>query len=103
MTKNNRCIYFGYMEKTVLNVKTDKEVKQRAQSLAKHIGVPLSTVVNAYLKEFVSSGEFRIAREPQLKPKVSEELEIAIKEVRAGKNVSPRFKDAEKAIEWLKK
>lgn len=44
--------------KVVLNVKTDKEVKENAQRLAKYMGIPLSTVVNAYLKEFVESGSF---------------------------------------------
>ena len=41
------------MAKTVLNVKTDKEVKDQAQQVAKELGVPLSTVVNAFLKQFI--------------------------------------------------
>jgi len=39
--------------KTVLNIKTDVDVKKQAQEIARQIGLPLSTVVNAYLKEFI--------------------------------------------------
>ena len=89
--------------KTVLNVKTDKDVKDRAQALAKHLGIPLSTVVNAHLKSFIESGEFKVTREPELRPAVIKGLNRAIKEVRAGKNMSPRFTTAANAIEWLNK
>lgn len=89
--------------KTVLNVKTDKDIKDRAQALAKHLGIPLSTVVNAHLKSFIESGEFKVTREPELRPAVIKELNRAIKEVRAGKNMSPRFTTAANAIEWLNK
>jgi len=89
--------------KTVLNVKTDKEVKEKAQALAKHMGIPLSTIVNAHLKAFIESGEFTVTREPQLRPEVVREINLAIKEVRLGKNMSPRFNNAKDAIAWLNK
>lgn len=38
--------------KTVINIRTDPEVKHRAQKAAKAIGIPLSTIINAYLKQF---------------------------------------------------
>lgn len=88
--------------KTVLNVKTDVEVKEKAQALAKHMGIPLSTVVNAYLREFVSTGEFRISREPELRPEVKKELKKQLADARAGKNMSPSFSNVEDAIAWLK-
>ncbi len=37
----------------MLNIKTDTETKLAAQKIAKEIGVPLSTVVNAQLKKFI--------------------------------------------------
>ena len=89
--------------KTVLNVKTDKDVKERAQALAKHLGIPLSTVVNIQLKSFIETGELRMTREPELRPEVIKELNRAIKEVRSGKNMSPRFSNAADAIAWLNK
>tara|TARA_B100000745_G_scaffold291532_1_gene231444 strand:- start:788 stop:1060 length:273 start_codon:yes stop_codon:yes gene_type:complete len=89
--------------KTVLNVKTDKDVKEQAQALAKHLGVPLSTVVNAYLKEFVHTGEFTLRREPQLKPAVSKRIEKAVNESKQGKGLSPAFTSVEEAMAWLDK
>jgi len=88
--------------KTVLNVKTDPEVKKRAQMLAKHLGIPLSTVVNVYLKEFISSGEFRALREPTLTPRVARELDVMHEDIRKGKNLSPMFTDTKSALAWLK-
>ena len=87
--------------KTILNVKTDVEVKEQAQMLAKHLGVPLSLVVNSYLKEFVRSGEFTLSREPHLRPEVAKRVEKAMSEAAAGKNLSPAFSNAKDAIAWL--
>ena len=87
--------------KTVLNVKTDVEVKEQAQALAKHLGVPLSVVVNSYLKEFVRSGEFTLRREPRLRPEVAKRIEKAIAETEAGKNLSPAFKTADVFAAYL--
>ncbi len=87
--------------KTVLNVKTDVEVKEQAQVLAKHLGVPLSVVVNSYLKEFIRSGEFTLRREPRLRPEVAKRIEKAIAETEAGKNLSPTFKTAKEFVAYL--
>lgn len=88
--------------KTVLNVKTDADVKAQAQALAKHLGVPLSVVVNSYLKEFVRSGEFTLSSEPKLKPAVANRLEKAVAEAQKGIDVSPTFDNAKDAVAWLR-
>ena len=87
--------------KTVLNVKTDKDIKEKAQALAQHLGIPLSTVVNAYLKEFVTTGDFKVSREPALNAAVQKELTAAVADAKAGKNMSPSFTNAASAITWL--
>ena len=87
--------------KTVLNVKTDVEVKKKAQALAKYLGVPLSVVVNSYLKEFVRSGEFTLSREPRLKPAVAKRIEKAIAETEAHIGLSPTFDNADDFIAYL--
>ncbi len=87
--------------KTVLNVKTDVEVKERAKSLADHLGIPLSTIVNAYLKDFIETGVFKVSREPELRPEVIARLNKEIDETKAGKNLSPAFGTAKDAIAWL--
>lgn len=89
--------------KTVLNIKTDVEVKERAQALAKHLGIPLSTIVNANLKAFIETGEFKVTREPELSPLTVKEINLAIKEARSNNKMSPRFTNATNTIAWLDK
>lgn len=43
--------------KTLLTVKTDKNLKRAAQETADEIGVPLGTLVNSFLKQFVRTKE----------------------------------------------
>ncbi len=38
---------------TILNIKTDKKLKADAQKVAAELGVPLTTVMNSFLKQFV--------------------------------------------------
>ncbi len=87
--------------KTVLNVKTDKEIKEQAQKIAKDIGVPLSTIVNAYLKEFVREKRVTFSVEPKLRPEVAQLLNRARKDLKAHKNISPNFSSAKDAVAWL--
>lgn len=89
------------MAKTVINVKVDKEVKRKAKFLAKELGLPLSTIINANLKEFVRSGEVSFSLEPKLKPAVWERIREASADYRAGKNISPTFSSVKEAIDYL--
>lgn len=60
--------------KTVLNVKIDADIKQEAQSLAAELGVPISIVVNAQLKEFLRTRTFSVSLDPLLLPAVEKEI-----------------------------
>lgn len=62
---SNRRIYFGYM-KTVINIKTDKQVKEEAQKITQALGLPLSTVINAYLKQLVRTRAVYFSDLPQM-------------------------------------
>ena len=57
--------------RTVINIKTEKSVKVRAQKIAKEMGLSLSAVINAYLKQFVRNKEVHFS----IAPKMSTELE----------------------------
>ena len=52
--------------KTLITVKTDKILKQAAQELAAEIGVPLGTLINSFLKQFVRNKEvnFSVSYKP---------------------------------------
>lgn len=57
--------------RTIINIKTEKEIKRDAQRIAKNLGLSLSAVINAYLKQFVRNKEVHFS----ITPKMSLELE----------------------------
>lgn len=89
--------------KTVINIKADKDVKEKAKKIAKELGVPLSTIINAYLKEFIRNREVRLSLEPQLRPEIEKILKKASEDFKKGKNISPVFSSMEEAIKYLNK
>lgn len=52
--------------KTILNIKTDKSLKIAAQNTASELGLPLGTVMNAFLRQFVREKELNLSA--SLKP-----------------------------------
>lgn len=87
--------------KTMINIKADKEVKENAQQIAKELGLPLSSVMNAYLKEFIRDRSVRFSIEPQLRPEVEKELGQALLDYKSGKNLSTSFSSAKEANKYL--
>ena len=47
--------------KTIINIKTDKSLKEAAQETAREMGVPLGTAINAFLKQFVREKELTLS------------------------------------------
>ncbi len=90
------------MNTAVINIKTQPEVKLKAQEIARQIGVSLSALINAYLKKLIRTKkvEFDLKEEPS--PYLVKMLKKAEKDIRAGR-VSPAFDDVEDAIKWLHK
>lgn len=89
------------MNKTVINIKADKDVKEKAKKIAKELGIPLSTVINAYLKEFIRNREVRLSLEPRLRPEIEKLLLKANEDFKKRKNISPAFSSMEEAIKYL--
>lgn len=89
------------MAKTTINIKADKEVKEKAQKVAAELGMPLSVVINAYLKQFIRTKEVHFYTEGKLKPAVKRRLDRLAKEAREGKNLVGPFESAQEAIRYL--
>lgn len=49
------------MKTAVVNFKTDLLTKQKAQDVAKKLGIPLSNLLNAYLVELASTGSVQLS------------------------------------------
>lgn len=50
---------------TTLTIKTDKKLRDAAKKTAQKLGIPLTTVINAHLREFVRNGHFEVSLEPR--------------------------------------
>ncbi len=86
---------------TILNVKTDKKLKAEAKKVAEELGVPLSTVINAFLKQFVREKEITLSANPlNPAPYLEQILEEAQVEYKAGD--ARTFKTGADMIEHLK-
>lgn len=88
------------MNTSVINIKTEASTKSQAQKVASALGLSLSALINAYLKELIKTKrvEFSVEQTP------SPYLIKAIKQAQANSNkgkVSPSFKSAKDAIAWL--
>ena len=69
------------MEKTLINIKTDKKLKTKAQKVAKELGFPLGTLINAYLRDLVrhrrvviSAGNTPNARTMKILEEIEEDI-----------------------------
>lgn len=77
--------------KAIVNIKTDKDLKEAAQELAEELGFSLSAVVNASLKEFVRNKEVYFSSAPKMTPYLESLIEDAESDIRAKKNISKAF------------
>ena len=91
------------MTKTVLNVKTDIEVKKAAQKLAKEMGVPLSTIVNAQLKQLISERQISLRAPLIPNARTRRIIDKARADFRKGKNISPIFSSGTEMDAWLER
>ncbi len=91
------------MSTTVMSLKTDKEIKEKAQKLAKKMGFPLGTLINAFLRQFIRDKAVNFSMEPiiPMSKALEKELGRIEKDIKKGKNISPAFSNADNAIDYL--
>ena len=74
--------------KTVVNLKVDRDIKIKAQSLAKDFGLSLSAVLNVYLRQFVRDQTLSFSNTPQMTPELEKLLGKTEPEIKAKRNFS---------------
>lgn len=87
--------------KTMLNIKIDNKLKEKAQKVAKELGLPLSVVLNNYLKEFVREKRVVFGASLTLNKKTAQELDGILKDRKEGKNMTGPFDSFDDFIESL--
>lgn len=89
------------MNYTVVTTKIDPQTKKDAMETAQELGMPLSVVIKAFLKQFVrtKSIEFSVRNEEPSEYLVKT-IKQALKDRKEGKS-SPVFNTEKEAIKWL--
>lgn len=83
---------------TVISVRLDKDLKEAAQEVAKSVGLPLSTLISAYLHQVVATRQITLRAPEQMTPHLEKLIEEAEKE----ESIGP-FSTVEEALAALKK
>ena len=87
----------------MINIKTDKDIKIKAQKVAKELGLPLGTVLNAYLREFIRTKKASFRIPPKMTPRLEKIISQVEKDIKLGRNLSPIFTTAEEMDDYLDK
>ncbi len=89
------------MNTAVINIKTQPETKIKAQTVAKELGLNLSSIINAYLTQLIKTKTvtFSVSEEPT--KYLIKMLKKSQEDIKAGRVVS--FKNAKDAIKYLHK
>jgi antitoxin component of RelBE/YafQ-DinJ toxin-antitoxin module len=89
--------------KTVISVKVDKDVRDRARKAAKRIGVPLSMIVNQQLKTFAAERRIEFVEPLIPNAKTRKILDEALRDIKEGRKdkFSPAFTDMKEMDKYL--
>lgn len=77
--------------KTTTSIKIDKDTKDKATKLASNLGLTLSSVINAGLKQFVLERRISFSAEPELNKRSKIILREALQEVKDSKELVGPF------------
>ncbi|MAF20636.1 MAG: type II toxin-antitoxin system antitoxin, RelB/DinJ family [Parcubacteria group bacterium] len=87
--------------KTVINVKADQEVKIKAKKIAQDLGLSLSAVINAYLKQFIRNKSVYFSSTPNMSKELEDILGKIEGDIKRGKNLSRSISDSKNLKKYL--
>jgi antitoxin component of RelBE/YafQ-DinJ toxin-antitoxin module len=76
-------------DSTILSLKTKKQVKELAQMRAKQLGIPLGTLVNAFLRNLGQTGEVHFTISEPITPKMAKLIEEMRADISNGDTYGP--------------
>ena len=76
-------------DNTTISLKTKKQVKQLAEMRAKQLGIPLGTLVNAFLSNLGQTGEVHFTFDEPITPKMEAIIDEMRAEILAGDTFGP--------------
>ncbi len=89
------------MSYTVVSTKIDPQTKKEAMATADSLGLPLSVVIKAFLKQFIRTKTVTFSlRDEQPNGYLTQTIKQALKDKKEGK-ASPVFNTGKDAVKWL--
>ncbi len=79
------------MAKTLLNIKIDPKVKRDVKKIAEEFGLPLSTLINANLKQLIREKSIRLSVGYEMSANLEKQLKVIDEDIKKGQNLSPAF------------
>lgn len=85
----------------MLNIKTDREVKERAQRVARDLGLTLSAVVNGSLRQLIRSQAVYFSAAPRMTAELENLIGRARRDYGRKRNVSPVLSSDKEVLDYL--
>ena len=89
------------MAKVILNIKTNPETKIQLQEFAAELGVPVSVILNAQIKQMLRTRKVTLTTELEPTPYLEKIMRQVEKDLVSGRNMTKAM-DATKAVAYLK-
>jgi addiction module RelB/DinJ family antitoxin len=87
---------------TVISVRTDTDIKNSAQQVAKSAGISLSALINSYLRQVIATRRIELYAPEPMTPKLEALIAEVETELQSGQ-VSEQFTNADDFLASLKK
>lgn len=87
--------------KTIINIKADKDVKEKAFKVSRELGLPLSTIINAFLKQLIVEKKVTFSVPLVPSKKLEKILNEAEEDIKNRKNIIGPFYSTEDMIKSL--
>ncbi len=87
------------MNTTVINIRTQPDVKKAAQRVAEDLGINLSALINGFLKNLIKTKTISLKVSEEPSDYLINSIKEAEEDIKAGKVIS--FKDGSEAIKYL--
>ena len=89
--------------KTTMHIKVDKDIKEKSAKIAHNLGLSLSTIVNASLRNFIKTETFSVSTAEKMTPYMESWLKEIEQDRKTGKNFSEPFEATEELMAHLEK
>jgi addiction module RelB/DinJ family antitoxin len=95
-------IYLVYMNTASILIKTDPQLKEKAQKTAEEMGISLTSVINRYLKHFIQTKSITFTTDEEIpNQQMIDSLKQSEKDYKAGRFIS--FKSKKDVLSYLDK